>query len=495
ATNIVIYCWRAHTTPETGQSGSPGRIVGDLFRCSRASISRVARVESAGLLVPDHRSLILRSSRFSEPRLAGGGSLVAMPLDTELHKAANKGDIQGVRDLVESGAVDVNEKGAQDRTALHRAAGANHVGIIHYLLQSGAPVDCVDRCLRTPLHWAAISGHLDATQLLLDSGGDLRRKTMSGMNPLMCAVQQRWHRVAEAILEWSAGCGADRDEDQDQNEEGGHTPSPAELCSTTDMEGKSAVVYAKEHSDIPMQKLLKSYAPKKPSASCCCCCGGRAKEQQLSAVVGPTSEGDVGGGRGTASGVGVNGAGAAGRTKSASVGGGSGGGRRGWLLGVCCCFTRCSGTPDAQSISNSGSSGSRSGVPSGATVRDAAPSNVRSPATIAAGTVGGKAAEVRHGGTVTESGGVGRSVGGVRSNKAIGGDLSLSASSQASRVKTNKSTGINGTLVMNDQAFSNRKINAQPVRESLRATVHKDKRTGSGGGKGAKQSSSSSSSS
>lgn len=33
-------------------------------------------------------------------------------------------------------------------------------------------------------------------QLLLDSGGDLRCKTMSGMNPLMCAVQQRWHSVS-----------------------------------------------------------------------------------------------------------------------------------------------------------------------------------------------------------------------------------------------------------------------------------------------------------
>lgn len=34
------------------------------------------------------------------------------------HRTA--GDIQGVRGLVESGEIDVNEKGAQDRTALHR---------------------------------------------------------------------------------------------------------------------------------------------------------------------------------------------------------------------------------------------------------------------------------------------------------------------------------------------------------------------------------------
>lgn len=50
-------------------------------------------------------------------------------------------------------------------------------------------------------------------------------------------------QVAEAILEWSAGFG----EYEDQEGDGGQTPSPAELCSTTDAEGKSAVVYAKEH--------------------------------------------------------------------------------------------------------------------------------------------------------------------------------------------------------------------------------------------------------
>lgn len=36
-------------------------------------------------------------------------------------------------------------------------------------------------------------------QLLLDNGGDLRNTTMSGMNPLMCAVQQRWHSVSPTI--------------------------------------------------------------------------------------------------------------------------------------------------------------------------------------------------------------------------------------------------------------------------------------------------------
>lgn len=41
--------------------------------------------------------------------VAGGAALVI-------------GDLQGVKDLVQSGEINVNEKGAQDRTALHRQA-------------------------------------------------------------------------------------------------------------------------------------------------------------------------------------------------------------------------------------------------------------------------------------------------------------------------------------------------------------------------------------
>ncbi len=46
-------------------------------------------------------------------------------------------------------------------------------------------------------------------------------------------------QVAEAILEWSAGSSGEVGDDQ--------TPSPAELCSTADAEGKTAFVFAKEN--------------------------------------------------------------------------------------------------------------------------------------------------------------------------------------------------------------------------------------------------------
>ncbi len=48
-----------------------------------------------------------------------------------------------------------------------RAAGGNHVEIMNYLMEKGAPVDQTDKSGRTALHWAVISGHKEATDILL----------------------------------------------------------------------------------------------------------------------------------------------------------------------------------------------------------------------------------------------------------------------------------------------------------------------------------------
>ncbi len=46
-----------------------------------------------------------------------------------------------------------------------RAAGANHVNIMQYLIEKGALVRQTDKSGRTALHWASISGHRDAVEV------------------------------------------------------------------------------------------------------------------------------------------------------------------------------------------------------------------------------------------------------------------------------------------------------------------------------------------
>lgn len=85
--------------------------------------------------------------------------------------------------------VDVNAAGAGGRRPIHRAAGANHVDVIRFLLEKGAVVDQVDKSNRTALHWAAISGHVQAGEILVEAGADIQATTDSQTTPLHAACE------------------------------------------------------------------------------------------------------------------------------------------------------------------------------------------------------------------------------------------------------------------------------------------------------------------
>lgn len=69
------------------------------------------------------------------------------------------GDLGAVEDLLNEG-VDVNARGAQNRTPLQRAAGANQVDICQLLLAKGADPNLADEAGRTAL-CVAICVHLE----------------------------------------------------------------------------------------------------------------------------------------------------------------------------------------------------------------------------------------------------------------------------------------------------------------------------------------------
>jgi len=117
-----------------------------------------------------------------------------MPTDNDLHKAANKGDLEECRRLVEDPGegedpIDVNEPGASDRRPLHRSSGAGHLELTSYFLQKGAEVDAVDKSGRTALHWAAIAGFSEVVSLLLKSGANILLETTSKYNVLHLVVE------------------------------------------------------------------------------------------------------------------------------------------------------------------------------------------------------------------------------------------------------------------------------------------------------------------
>jgi ankyrin repeat protein len=58
-------------------------------------------------------------------------------------------------------------------SALHYAANAGHLAIVHALLAAHAPVNAVDEHGSTPLQWAAANCHLDVMRLLLANRADI----------------------------------------------------------------------------------------------------------------------------------------------------------------------------------------------------------------------------------------------------------------------------------------------------------------------------------
>ncbi|XP_076881002.1 integrin-linked protein kinase 1-like [Bidens hawaiensis] len=98
---------------------------------------------------------------------------------------ACKGDVQGVKDLLDDG-VDVNSIDLDGRTALHIAACEGHVGVVHLLLSRKANIDARDRWGSTPAADAKHYGHIETYEILKARGAKVsktRKTPMTVANP------------------------------------------------------------------------------------------------------------------------------------------------------------------------------------------------------------------------------------------------------------------------------------------------------------------------
>ena len=90
----------------------------------------------------------------------------------EIHDAVRAGDLAKVKALAAKDPKVVNEKDARGRTPLHFACNSGNMGIVLFLIASGADVKATDPEGYTPLIWAVSAGQADATRALIAAGGD-----------------------------------------------------------------------------------------------------------------------------------------------------------------------------------------------------------------------------------------------------------------------------------------------------------------------------------
>ena len=99
--------------------------------------------------------------------------------------AAQRGDLDALRHLIESGQAKATDRDEQNITPLHWAAINAQVAACRYLLEQGAEIDAVGGDLvATPLQWAARNGYLYVVQLLIAHGADPNIVDSQGYNTL-----------------------------------------------------------------------------------------------------------------------------------------------------------------------------------------------------------------------------------------------------------------------------------------------------------------------
>ena len=131
-------------------------------------------------------------------------SLSAASRDTRLPDAAERGDRETVRQLIQAKA-DVNAAQGDGATALHWAAAREDAAMAKMLLAAGAGVKAVTReGSITPLIMASMSGNSTIIDALVRAGADVNFAKSAGTTPLMLAAASGKVDAVRALLDYGA---------------------------------------------------------------------------------------------------------------------------------------------------------------------------------------------------------------------------------------------------------------------------------------------------
>lgn len=127
---------------------------------------------------PSARSKMMRQSSLAPEREENAAATSTDEAEAEaidsrvgLMYLANEGDLEGIKELLNSGT-DVNFQDIDKRTALHLAACQGSTDVVQLLLDRGAVVDAMDRWGSTPLADAVYYKNHDVIKLLEKHGAN-----------------------------------------------------------------------------------------------------------------------------------------------------------------------------------------------------------------------------------------------------------------------------------------------------------------------------------
>lgn len=126
--------------------------------------------------------------------------------ETALIVSSRNGHMESVTILLGYGA-NVNIAGADGRTPLMYAVGANNLELVRRIVLSEATIWARDEARNTALHLAAATASPEIVRLLLTAGSDVNTTNRNGEQPVDLAGQ---NAQSDAIIEILVGAGAER---------------------------------------------------------------------------------------------------------------------------------------------------------------------------------------------------------------------------------------------------------------------------------------------
>ncbi|CBJ29701.1 Ankyrin [Ectocarpus siliculosus] len=133
---------------------------------------------------------------------------MALKLNSDaVRHAVKDGDVDAVREYLESGVEANLANPNTGRTLLHIACRQGYSAIASLLLSNGANPGATTLRQLTPLHLACHQGHLKVARLVLEAWAPVDDRDETGATPLHLSAQQGHTDVVRLLLQ----CGADKD--------------------------------------------------------------------------------------------------------------------------------------------------------------------------------------------------------------------------------------------------------------------------------------------
>ena len=114
--------------------------------------------------------------------------LGAQLLASDIHVAAETGNVEQLRTLLSANPALVNEGDTAQSLPLHLAALNGHLEAVQLLIESGAGVSAPDREHTKPLTCACMRGHREVAEYLLGHGASVAERDDRGTTPLLAAA-------------------------------------------------------------------------------------------------------------------------------------------------------------------------------------------------------------------------------------------------------------------------------------------------------------------